>query len=80
MKYRVEMIPKKSVMDDIVDYWVASGRVDNTPDGVFVFEEVDACDVYGVTLNITKGENSYFYNIGDFYRVKVVPAKQGSLI
>jgi hypothetical protein len=80
MKYRIEMIPKKSVMDEIIDYWVASGRTDNTPDGVFVFEEVDSYEIDGGSLLIRKDETYYAYNLADWYRIKATPAKQGSLI
>ncbi len=78
--YRVELIPKTSTLDDIIEPWVCSGRVDNRADGFFVFEDYESCivDPHG-TLRIFKAGKSYFYNLSDFYRVKVIDTTQPEL-
>jgi hypothetical protein len=78
--YRVEMIPKKSVMDDIIDYWLATGRADNTGDGEFVFTGVADYEIDQGMLNVKTRDSFYANTLSDFYRVKVTPEKQGSLI
>lgn len=75
--FRVELIAKitktkTSVLDDIIDQWVASGRDDNRNDGQFVFEDVASAYQQDGILIINKDANIYFYNIADFYRVKII--------
>jgi hypothetical protein len=71
--YRVELIPKTSTLQDIIGPWVDSGRVDNSSDGVFVFENAEACHVADGTVYVSSNDKTYFYNMADFYRVKVAP-------
>ena len=71
MTKRVELIPKQSTLDDIRGPWVDSGREDNCRDGQFVFDEAESCAVVGGTVIIVSKGKSYFYNMADFYRVKV---------
>ena len=70
--YRVELIPKTSTLDDIIEPWVCSGRIDNRADGVFVFEDCESCILEDGSIQIQKSGKSYFYNLSDFYRVKVI--------
>jgi len=71
--YRVELIPKQSVIDDILTFWKATGREPGLDKGEFVFEAVNYAEVTSSgTLRIDKLDNTYFYNISDFYRVKVI--------
>ena len=70
--YRVEMIPKKSVMDNIIDYWKLTGREDNCEDGQFVFDSVVSARVYSETLQIDNDAKTYIYNVSDFYRIKII--------
>lgn len=72
MTYRIELIPKTSTMNDIIGPWVDSGRDDNRSDGQFVFESVKNCFVSTGVVVIETGDKNYFYNLADFYRVKVV--------
>lgn len=72
MRHRIELIPKTSTLNDIIEPWVCSGRVDNRADGEFVFDGVEAYYVKDGTIHIFKEEKDYFYNMADFYRVKVV--------
>ena len=76
---KVELIPKTSTLDDIIEPWVCSGRVDNRADGVFVFDDCESCEVEGGAVRIVKAGKSYFYNLGDFYRVKVIDTTQPEL-
>ena len=69
--YRVELIPKTSTLKDIIGPWVDSGRADNSSDGVFVFENAESCAVSEGTVCVSANNRVYFYNLGDFYRVKV---------
>jgi len=70
--YRVEMIPKTSVMDDIMTHWVNSGRKDTLADGEFVFECTDRVMREDGVLVLQVGEKTYIYNVADFYRIKVI--------
>ena len=70
--YRVELIPKTSTLKDIIGPWVDSGRVDNSADGVFVFDNAESCAVAEGAICVSANNRVYFYNLGDFYRVKVV--------
>ena len=77
--YRVELIPKTSTLDDIIEPWICSGRVDNRADGVFVFEDCEDCAVQEGTIYIQKSKKQYIYNLADFYRVKVIDTTQPEL-
>ncbi len=77
--YRVELIPKTSTLDDIIEPWVCSGRVDNRADGVFVFEDCNSCNVDDGIISIAKEGKWYIYNLADFYRVKIIDATQPEL-
>lgn len=77
--YRVELIPKTSTLDDIIEPWICSGRVDNRADGVFVFKDCEDCTVQEGTIYIAKGKKQYIYNLADFYRVKVIDTTQPEL-
>jgi len=68
------MITKQSTMADIIPSWVASGRVDNSSEGQIVFESADFYHVASGIIHIEVGDKRYFYNLGDFYRVKVTVA------
>lgn len=72
MTYRIELIPKTSTLNDIIEPWVCSGRVDNRADGAFIFDNVETYYVADGTVHIFCGGKSYFYNLADFYRVKAV--------
>jgi len=77
--YRVELIPKTSTLDDIIEPWVCSGRIDNRADGVFVFDDcIDAGINFGV-VEIAKEGKTYYYNVADFYRVKIIDITQPEL-
>jgi len=77
--YRVELIPKTSTLNDIIEPWVCSGRVDNRADGVFVFEDCTQALVDGGAIFIAKAGKQYVYNLADFYRVKVIDTTQPGL-
>lgn len=77
--YRVELIPKTSTLDDIIEPWICSGRVDNRADGVFVFEDCTGCLIQDGAILIAKGNKNYAYNLYDFYRVKVIDVTQPEL-
>ena len=72
--YRVEMIPKHSVMDDIKEYWIASGReYTAATTGQFIFEDVRSVDSdYAVVEIVLEDGTVFFYNLSDFYRVKII--------
>lgn len=68
----VELIPKNSVLDDIIDNWVNSGRVDNRSDGAFRFDKAEKFAVLdGGIIYIKYEDKAYHYNMSDFYRVKI---------
>jgi len=70
--YRVEKIAKQSVMADIRQSWINSGREDNAEHGVFVFESADDVGVLGpAAFCVTVGKNRFIYNTADFYRIKM---------
>lgn len=69
--YNVELIPKQSTLDDVVELWERTGRKANIEKGAFYFEDVDSAFQQGGTLIIIKGSTSYNYNANDFYRMKV---------
>jgi hypothetical protein len=69
------LIPKTSTLDDIIEPWICSGRVDNRADGVFVFEDCSSWSVSHGCVYISRAGKSYYYNLSDFYRVKVVDLK-----
>ena len=71
---RIEMIPKESVMRDIITPWTNSGRADNTKDGEFVFLNADSARVIDGTgiFCIKYGNKAFYYNVSDFYRIKVI--------
>ena len=71
MTKRVELIPKQSTLDDIRGPWVDSGREDNCRDGQFVFDEAESCWVNAGVITIISNQKTYFYNMADFYRVRV---------
>ena len=77
--YTVELIPKTSTLDDIIEPWVCSGRVDNRADGSIVFDECESCDIDGGMVTICKSGKAYYYNMSDFYRVKVMDVTQPEL-
>ena len=70
--YRVELIPKKSVMTDIIGYWTATGRPSNLDDGEFVFKSVNSAYINNGVITINDDADVYYYNVADFYRVKVI--------
>lgn len=72
MTYRIELIPKTSTMEDIIEPWVCSGRIDNRADGEFVFDEVESHSFSDGMLHIYTDTKSYSYNLSDFYRIKMV--------
>lgn len=69
---KVELIPKTSTLNDIIGPWTDSGRTDNRRDGQFVFENVANMYVSEGVIFISIGEVDYYYNMADFYRVKVI--------
>lgn len=69
--YRVELIAKQSVMADIRQSWINSGREDNAEHGVFVFDSVDYVGIGDAQLLVNSGKNRFIYNIADFYRIKI---------
>jgi len=77
--HRVELIPKTSTLDDIIESWVNSGREDNRKEGVFVFDEVESAHVENGVLRVFAGNKIYFYNMADFYRVKILDVTQPEL-
>ena len=77
--YTVELIPKSSTLDDIIEPWVCSGRVDNRADGSIVFDECESCDIDASIVMICKSGKTYYYNMSDFYRVKVMDVTQPEL-
>ena len=80
MTYRIELIPKTSTLNDIIGPWVDSGREDNSGDGQFVFESVKNCFVSTGVVVIETNDKNYFYNLSDFYRVKVIAIVQPELL
>lgn len=70
--FNVEIITRKSTLDDIIDSWVAAGKPGNRDDGKFVFENCSGMNVDHGTIEIIKDDVYYYYNMKDFYRVKVV--------
>jgi len=70
--YRVEMIPKTSTNLDIIGPWTDSGRVDNSADGEYVFEQAEVVTVNNGVVFVSSRHNSYWYNLSDFYRVKAI--------
>lgn len=71
MGKRIELIPKTSTLDDIIGPWVNSGREDNCNDGQFVFDDVESYWIESGVVSIIADGKSYYYNMADFYRVKV---------
>ena len=71
MSKRIELIPKQSTLDDIIGPWVNSGREDNCKDGQFVFVDVESYWIDGGVITIISDDKSYYYNMADFYRVRV---------
>lgn len=72
--YRIEMIFRQSCIDDISKFWEATGRtVTADKDGQAVFENVVEYNVIDGVIEIAneKGE-VFFYNVADFYRIKVI--------
>lgn len=69
--YTVELIPKQSVLDDVVELWERTGRKAGTEKGAFYFDDVNSAYVEAGTISITKGDKSYYYSMADFYRMKV---------
>lgn len=66
--YRVELIPKVSTLNEVIDHWVKAGR-----EYEFVFENAKSCLVEEGTIEIIDDCSvAYFYNMADFYRVKVI--------
>ena len=76
--YRVEMIVKDSVFDDIKDRWASTGRVADGA-GEFVFDKCDKASVIDGVLTVCAGDNSYIYNVADFYRIKIIELDQQDL-
>ncbi len=68
--YNVELIPKQSVMDEILEFWKSTGRDADLSKGQFVFENVEHVNIDHGTIVINKGDNQYAYNMSDFYRAK----------
>ena len=68
---KVEMIPKQSVLDDVVHLWEATGRKSNVEKGQFVFDDCHA-GLEGRSLIINKDSSTYIYNVADFYRIKII--------
>jgi len=76
--YRVEMIVKDSVFNDIKDRWASTGRVADGA-GEFVFDKCDDAAVSNGVLRVSNGNNIYLYNVADFYRIKIVQINQQDL-
>jgi hypothetical protein len=70
--YNVEIIPKQQTIIDVIDFWKATGREDNTHDGQFVFENADNAYVENGCIIILREDEIYVYNMSDFYRVKII--------
>jgi hypothetical protein len=69
--FSVELIPKQSVLDDVVELWERTGRKSGIEKGAFYFSDCEDAYVDGGTLKILKGKNQYYYSASDFYRVKI---------
>ena len=72
--YDVELIPKQSVLDDVVELWERTGRKSGAEKGAFYFEGVNSAYVENGVISIVKGDTTYHYAMSDFYRMKVKPA------
>lgn len=78
--YRVELIPKTSTLDDIIEPWVCSGRIDNRADGSFIFDGALCVVVLSRTIEIIMpAGKTYYYNMEDFYRVKIIDTTKPEL-
>lgn len=69
---RIELIPKKSVIDDVLEYWESTGRESNIENGQFVFDDAGDMHIEDGVIEILRGDKQYYYNMCDFYRVKVI--------
>lgn len=76
--YRVEMIVKNSVFDDIKDRWASTGRVADGA-GEFVFNECSDAAIKDGVLTVDVDESRYVYNVADFYRIKIISLDQQEL-
>jgi len=76
--YKVELMPKQSVIDDILPAWIASGRTYDAEKGI-VFESASRCEISGGSFMIESNEKRYYYNMADFYRVKVCESPQSDM-
>jgi hypothetical protein len=70
--FNIELLPKESVLQDILPAWEASGRTYDKAEGIH-FEAAKAYYIEAGSLVIDYGGNTYIYNLSDFYRVKVSP-------
>lgn len=68
--FTIELLPRESVLQDILPAWEASGRTYDSAEGIN-FDAVTTYAIDGGVLRIASGDNIYFYNIADFYRVKI---------
>lgn len=69
--YKITMIPKQSVLEDIKKSWIDSGREWNGDLGEFCFDDVDYYRVEDSMFIVEKEDCHYFYNTQDFYRFKI---------
>lgn len=68
---KIEFILRESTTRDILKPWMDSGHMDNSGDGGFVFEDVTDHSISLGIITIETECETYFYNISDFYRIKI---------
>jgi len=57
---------------DIVGPWKDSGHSDNTTEGGFKIENVKSYNYFSDCIDIHVGDDTYLYNVSDFYRIKIM--------
>jgi len=68
---QIEFISKESTIKNIFAQWVAAGKFDNTEEGSFIFCDVDDYEYNSGCVIVEKGDDTYIYNVSDFYRIKI---------
>ena len=68
---KIEFILKESTKNEISTTWADSGREDNVRDGGFIFENASEYTVKDGVISIHSDGSRYYYNISDFYRIKL---------
>lgn len=73
MKYKIEFIHKQTTYEDIIENWAALNKrqSDESPHGFYFMCDTRPMVISGGVMMIDIGESQYYYNISDFYRIKV---------